>query len=122
MRFTQTAIISAIFVVLNPLFSLARQAQVKSTLPVITIHARRYEFSPATITLKEGQQVKLVFISNDVTHSLTLAGLGMDVPIRKNHPSEVVLTPSKIGTFRGECSIYCGAGHGRMKLVIHVEK
>lgn len=122
MRFIQSLAIAAVFVVLNPLFQFIQQAQVRSTLPVITIRARRYEFSPSNITLKRGQQVKLVFVSEDITHSLTVSGLGLEVRIRKNHPNEVLLTPSKLGNFQGECSIYCGVGHDRMKLVIHVEK
>ncbi|MDW5264794.1 MULTISPECIES: cupredoxin domain-containing protein [Acidobacteriaceae] len=122
MRFIQSAVIAAALVVLNPMSRFAQQAQVKSTVPVITIHARRYEFSPANIILKQGQQVKLVFVSDDVTHSLAVAGLGLEVRIKKNHSSEVLLTPSKAGNFEGECSIYCGAGHDRMKLGIHVEK
>lgn len=114
--------IAVLFVVLNPIFLFTQQAQARSTPPVITIHARRYEFIPSNITLKQGKQVKLVFISEDITHSLTVGGLGLEVRIRKNHHNEVLLSPSKVGNFQGECSIYCGAGHDRMKLVIHVEK
>lgn len=122
MRFFQSAVMAVALVVLNPMSRFIQQAQAKSTLPVITIHARRYEFSPANITLKQGQQVKLVFISDDVTHSLTVASLGLEVRIKKNRSSEVLLTPSKVGNFQGECSTYCGAGHDRMKLSVHVEK
>ena len=122
MRFIQSVVMAAALAVLNPMPGFAQQASVRSTLPVITIHARRYEFSPANITLKQGQPVKLVFVSDDVTHSLTVTGLGLEVRIKKNHSNEVFLTPSKVGNFQGECSIYCGGGHDRMKLIIHVEK
>lgn len=122
MKFIQSAVMAAALVALNPMPHFIQQAQAKSALPAITIHARRYEFSPASITLKQGQQVKLVFVSDDVAHSLAVAGLGLEVRIKKNRSSEVFLTPSKVGNFQGECSIYCGAGHDRMKLVIHVEK
>lgn len=122
MRFVHSAVMAAALVALNPMPRFIQQAQAKSTIPVITIHARRYDFSPASITLKQGQQVKLVFVSDDVTHSLTVASLGLEVHIKKNRSSEVLLMPSKVGSFQGECSIYCGAGHDKMKLVIHVEK
>lgn len=75
MKFIQSAVMAAVLVVLNPMPGSAQQAQVRSTLPVITIHARRYEFSPANITLKQGQPVKLVFVSDDITHSLTVTHL-----------------------------------------------
>ena len=38
----------------------------------IEIHARRYVFSPAEITLKKGETVKLRLISDDVAHSLVV--------------------------------------------------
>lgn len=122
MKFTRGASMVVAFVLMVPIFCFAGSKQVDSNIPTIVVHARRYEFKPSNITLTEGQEVKMVFISDDVTHSLTVEELGLDVNIKKNHSSEVLLTPSKIGNFIGECSIYCGAGHNRMKLVFHVTK
>src|SRR5262249_26158146 len=45
---------------------------------VIAISARRFEFSPSTITLKKGETVKLVVTSEDVTHGLFLRTLKID--------------------------------------------
>lgn len=87
---------------------------------VITIHAERYKFVPSEITLKQGQKVKLIFISSDVPHGIAVTDLGISANFSKAHPNQVVLTPDKFGTFEGECSRYCGAGHGKMKLEIHV--
>lgn len=122
MRCIQSAVMAVALIVLNPMPRFVLHAQVKSPRPVITIHARRYHFSPANITLKQGQPVKLVFVSDDVTHSLTVTDLGLEVRIKKNRSSDVFLTPSKVGNFQGVCSIYCGTGHDQMKLRIHVEK
>jgi len=118
MNFIKAASLS----LMGPIFCFAGPRQVDSKLPIITVHARRYEFKPSNITLKEGQQITLVFISDDVTHSLTVEQLGLEVNIKKSHSSDVLLTPSKVGNFVGECSIYCGAGHDRMKIVFHVTK
>jgi cytochrome c oxidase subunit 2 len=118
MRFIQVAVL----VLMGSIFCFAGTRPTDSKIPIITVHARRYEFKPSNITLKEGQQIKLVFISDDVTHSLTVEQLGLEVKIKKSHLSEVLLTPSKVGNFVGECSLYCGAGHDRMKIVIHVTK
>lgn len=122
MRCIQSAVMAVALIVLNPMPRFVLHAQVKSPRPVITIHARRYHFSPANITLTQGQPVKLVFVSDDVTHSLTVTDLGLEVRIKKNRSSDVFLTPSKVGNFQGVCSIYCGTGHDQMKLRIHVEK
>lgn len=89
-------------------------------VPVITIHAKRYEFVPAEITITAGEPVKLVFIADDVAHGMSVDGLLSDLNIDPGKPTAVVITPSKIGDFAGECSRYCGAGHERMKFVIHV--
>jgi len=121
MNFIKGASTTAALLVMGSLSCFARPI-IDAKVPVIAVHARRYEFNPSNITLKEGQQVKLVFISDDVTHSLTVKGLGLEVNIKKNHSSEVLLTPSKVGNFVGECSIYCGAGHDRMRIVFHVTK
>ena len=42
---------------------------------VIEIHAHRYAFSPAEITLKPGETAVLRLISDDVPHSLLVPGL-----------------------------------------------
>jgi cytochrome c oxidase subunit 2 len=103
----------------NPSFL---QGQSTSTIPVIVIHAKRYRFQPAQISLKVGRPVRLHLVADDVSHGLAINGLGVDVEINKNRKEDVVITPSKAGEFIGKCSRYCGIGHDRMLLVVHVEK
>lgn len=122
MRFIKGLSIVAMLFFMGPIVCFASSRQINSKMPIIIVHARRYEFKPSNITLSEGQQVKLIFISSDVTHSLVVEKLGLEVNIKKNHSSEVILTPSRVGNFVGECSVYCGAGHSRMRLVFHITK
>ena len=86
----------------------------------IDIHARKYTFDPSEITLKKGEPVTLRLISDDVTHSLRVPSLKIDQEVSKDHPSEVTITPSSVGDFKGECGHFCGIGHGRMKFTVHV--
>jgi cytochrome c oxidase subunit 2 len=86
----------------------------------IEIHAKRFSFSPAEITLKEGETVKLVLISEDVTHSLVIPDLRVNAQASKDHPAEVTITPEKVGDFKGKCGHFCGEGHASMKFVAHV--
>jgi len=110
-----------VIVILIALASLSVcQVHADTKVPSITIHAKRYEFMPSEITLKQGQQVKLVFISNDVPHGIAIMDLGVSLDLRKNHPNQVIITPDKVGTFEGVCSRYCGAGHDRMTFTVHV--
>lgn len=87
----------------------------------IEIHAARYSFSPAEITLKQGETVKLVVISDDATHSLVVPDLHVNVPAKKGSPGEVTLTPEKVGDFKGRCGHFCGIGHASMTFVVHVK-
>lgn len=86
----------------------------------IEIHAHRFEFTPSEITVKKGETVTLKLSSDDVTHSLQIKDLGINQTIAKGKPSEVTFTPQKTGDFQGQCGHFCGSGHGKMKIAVHV--
>lgn len=119
-RLSRLVITIAAILLTTMMSSSISRGYAEKKVPVITIHAKRYEFMPAEITLKAGQTVKLIFISDDVSHGVSVDGLLSDLNFKKNQPAEVVITPSKAGDFEGECSRYCGIGHDRMKFSIHV--
>jgi cytochrome c oxidase subunit 2 len=86
----------------------------------VEIHARRYTFEPANITIKKGESVRIKLFSDDVPHSLLIKDLGVDQTITKGHPVEIRIAPQQIGDFHGQCGRFCGSGHGRMALTVHV--
>jgi cytochrome c oxidase subunit 2 len=86
----------------------------------IEIHAKRFSFDPAEITVKKGETVKLVITSEDVEHSLVIPDLHVNATTKKDHPAEVTITPDKVGDLEGKCGHYCGSGHSSMKFVVHV--
>ena len=86
----------------------------------IEVTAKRFSFDPAQLTLKKGEPVVLVLKSLDVAHGLRFRELGVDVKVGKGGTSEVQFTPEKAGDFVGHCSVFCGGGHGSMKLTLHV--
>lgn len=86
----------------------------------IEIHAHRYAFSPSEITIKKGETVRLKVFSDDVTHSLQIKDLGVDQTVSKGHPAEVTVTPKQDGDFQGACGHFCGSGHGKMLMTVHV--
>ena len=93
----------------------------QSSAPLrIEIEAGRFSYSPSEITLKKGEPVVLVLTSRDVTHGLAIKDLGVKAEIKKGQTVEVELTPTKVGTFRGKCSHFCGKGHGSMVLEVNV--
>lgn len=86
----------------------------------IEVTAKRFNFTPAEITVKKGEAVVIVLKSVDVAHGLRFRDLGVDVKADKGKTGELALTPTKTGDFVGACSVFCGSGHGGMKLTLHV--
>ena len=86
----------------------------------IEITAKRFDFMPASITLKKGEPVVIFLKSTDVAHGLRFRDLGLDLRAKKGQTSELPFTPTKTGNFVGQCSVFCGGGHGQMKLTLHV--
>ena len=86
----------------------------------IEVHARRFSFQPAEITLKKGESVTLALTSDDVPHSLLIEGLHVNSTMTKGHITEVTITPAMAGDFKGRCGRFCGSGHGSMTFVAHV--
>ncbi len=87
---------------------------------IVEVHAKQFKFVPSEITLKKGETVKLVLISDDVPHGLAVAGLPIHADMVKGQPSTLIVTPETTGDFFGKCSKFCGAGHRDMHFVVHV--
>ena len=89
---------------------------------VIEITAKRFEFSPATITLKKGETVTLRLRSEDVTHGFFQRALRLSAAIESGQTVDVTLTPQTAGRFLTICDHFCGAQHGNMHMNIVVEE
>jgi cytochrome c oxidase subunit 2 len=87
----------------------------------IDVHAKRFAFSPAEITVQKGETIKIVLTSEDVTHSLVIPDLHVDVEVSKGHPGEATFTATTAGDFQGRCGHFCGPGHGSMVFTVHVK-
>ena len=86
----------------------------------VEITAKRWEYTPNEITLKKGQPAVIVIKALDADHGLKFEDLKLSTKISKGSSSELPFTPDKAGDFTGQCSVFCGSGHGGMKLTIHV--
>ena len=87
---------------------------------VIEVHAKRFEYVPAEITVKKGQPVTLELISDDVVHSLRIDALNVNTNMPVGQKVETTFTPDQTGDFKGRCGVYCGKGHGEMFFTVHV--
>lgn len=123
-------------------FALATTAgahrQEASDVKVIEVAAKKYEFTPGEIHVKQGTKVQLKIHSVDETHGIKLSlypegsedkstpGLQFARPDQngkvEKHTDQVleftVVTP---GTYEFKCAKMCGFGHGRMKGKLIVE-
>jgi cytochrome c oxidase subunit 2 len=86
----------------------------------VEIVAQRFNFTPGEITLKKGEPVVLALTSKDVQHGLKLDAFNKVLIAKKGATNEVEFTPAEVGTFIAQCASFCGAGHGSMKLTVHV--
>lgn len=114
------AIRKTIFTIFLGILAVAIPTRAAEGVRTITVHANKYKFLPAEITVSKGEPVRLILISDDVDHGLAVKDLGIRADMPKGKHVEVTVTPDQTGDFKGTCSRYCGAGHGSMKFVVHV--
>jgi cytochrome c oxidase subunit 2 len=101
-------------------FSGTGNGRAQTSTQKLEIHAQRFSFVPAEITIKKGETVTLALTSDDVPHSLVIQELHVNGAMTKGHVTEVTLTPDTAGDFKGKCGRFCGSGHGSMLFVVHV--
>jgi cytochrome c oxidase subunit 2 len=89
---------------------------------VISVTARRFEFSPSTIRLKLGEPVILDLMSLDRTHGFKVPALGIRMDILADTSVRVRIVPDKIGRFGFACDNFCGDDHEDMNGTIVVSE
>jgi cytochrome c oxidase subunit 2 len=98
----------------------SQPAHAQGTPQRIAIEAKRFDFTPGDITVKKGEPVTIVLTSKDVDHGIKFKDFNVVLNAKKGETKEITFTPDKAGTFTGQCSVFCGSGHGSMKLTLHV--
>ena len=88
----------------------------------IQVTLRKYEFTPGTLRVRKGEQVKLVMTAADHDHGFKLDDFNINQKIPKGTTVVVEFTADKAGTFQFHCSMVCGLGHRGMKGTLVVEE
>jgi len=70
--------------------------------------------------LPEGADLLLEIRSQDVIHSFWVPNFGEKMDAIPGHPNNLFLKPIQSGLFLGQCSEYCGAQHGLMRILANV--
>jgi cytochrome c oxidase subunit 2 len=80
----------------------------------IHITAKKFEFTPDTITVKRGESIVLVISSQDRKHGFNLRAFGIRTDVNPGGTARIRFTPNKTGKFTFSCDVFCGEGHEDM--------
>ena len=81
---------------------------------VFDLVAQQFEFTPATITVNQGDTVVLNLTSSDVPHGFSLPQFNVSETITPGKTTTVEFVADTTGTFTFACSLVCGSGHAGM--------
>lgn len=93
----------------------------ESTVKEFDVTARQFEFDPSTITVDEGDTVKLNVTSEDTPHGISIAAFGVSQTLTPNSTKTIEFVADKAGTYPIVCSVVCGSGHSSMKATLVVQ-
>ena len=95
-------------------------AKEASTPRVIKVVARKFVFTPDTISIKKGETVELELTTEDVVMGFNVPDLKVRSDIIPGRVSRLRITPDKVGKFDFYCDMFCGSGHEEMAGMIVV--
>lgn len=98
------------FVALGLVVSLAAQQAPR----VIEVKAKKYDFEPSTIEVRQGERVVLRVTSTDRLHGIGIRKFGVSKEVPKGETVDVEFVASAVGTFKVICTEECGKGHDDM--------
>lgn len=98
--------------------------EAKKGIREIKVTAKKFEFLPDPIGVKQGEKVRLIISTLDVTHGLGIKEYKINRTIEKGKTEVIEFTADKAGSFVMSCTVYCGDGHSVMKgkLIVHSVK
>jgi len=118
--------------------SWAQSSSPGEAVQVITVTAKKYEFDPSPIRVKQGTKVRLSISASDHAHGFKISpfpegaeksgepGLVFSSPqdctkIEKGQTATVEFVAQKAGTYPFRCCTVCGFHHRAMKSELIVE-
>jgi cytochrome c oxidase subunit 2 len=95
---------------------LARQVSGGGDARTIDVTASQFQFEPSTISVTEGDSVRLRLHSADRSHAFAIKAFRVKALIPKGGETITVeFIAEEAGTFAFTCAEYCGTGHSQMK-------
>ena len=87
----------------------------------IKMTAKKYEFNPEEVRVKQGEKMRLLITAIDRSHGIEIKELGIKVRLEEGKETPVEFTADKPGEYEFNCAVRCGWRHGSMKGKLIVE-
>lgn len=87
----------------------------------IDVTTSQFAYDPPEIRLRQGERVRLVVRSADVTHGFAVLEWNINRQVLPGQPLVLDLKPDRPGRYQIICTVFCGTGHGDHKGTIVVE-
>jgi cytochrome c oxidase subunit 2 len=81
---------------------------------VISLTAKKFEYSQHVITLKKGVPVMLELTALDRVHGFNQPDFKLRADLVPGSVTRITFTPDKTGEFVFFCDVFCGDGHEEM--------
>jgi cytochrome c oxidase subunit 2 len=124
MRLTKRSIVRAVAAGIAAAAMAAAYVAAQPAAPseqVIRIVAKKFEYVPAEITLKNNVPVILeLTTTDDVIMGFKVPGLGVREDVVPGKTTRIRVAPTKAGKFDIVCDVFCGSGHEDMEGMITV--
>src|SRR5215831_8000895 len=75
---------------------------------------------PLVMAVPLGRSVQVTLESTDVMHGFFVPGMLYMRNALPGHPNVFTFTPTRAGTYPGQCTQFCGLWHSKMRLVLKV--
>ena len=92
----------------------AREAR-RSPQAHVTIAARRYAFAPARVEVKQGNELRITVVAEDIAHSFVIDALRVEKRAAPGRPVTFEILADRAGTFPFYCNLTTEDGCRQMK-------
>lgn len=80
------------------------------------VEAFQFGYEPSVIEVNEGDTVRIIASSRDVSHGLVISQFGVNLFLGSDGTEQTAeFVADKKGTFSFFCNVPCGSGHGSMR-------
>jgi cytochrome c oxidase subunit 2 len=81
---------------------------------IIEIEARRFVFTPAQVSARQGETVTLALKAIDFVHGFSIPELGVRIDLMPGRVVKLDLRLDRPGRYAYLCDNFCGDGHEQM--------